>query len=125
MYNDLVRSKLEYCLEHILAIENYTESIVTPLEFIQKHNGLTYDGTLMRLQALGESLKNISIKHPQVIVDLNYSEINDVIKFRDYASHHYERLIHEIVFDIIQSDIPKLKVCLEILINKNTPSGLQ
>ena len=83
-------------------------------------NGLTYDGTLMRLQALGELLKSISAKHPEVITDLNYPEINDIIKFRDYASHHYERLVHEIVYDITQSDIPKLKVCLLLLIKKNT-----
>ena len=74
----------------------------------------------MRLQALGELLKSISAKHPEVITDLNYPEINDIIKFRDYASHHYERLVHEIVYDITQSDIPKLKVCLLLLIKKNT-----
>ncbi len=74
----------------------------------------------MRLHALGDLLKSISVKHPEVIVDLNYPEITDVIKFRDYASHHYERLVHEIVYDITQRDIPKLKECLLILINKNT-----
>lgn len=120
MYSDLIKSKLEYCLEHIQAIEIYTDNIITPIEFIQKYNGLTYDGTLMRLQALGESLKNIYVKHPEVIRDLNYPEINDVIKFRDYASHHYERLIHEIIFDIVQRDIPRLKDCLVTLIGKNT-----
>src|SRR3989344_5628018 len=99
MYSDVVRAKLEYCLEHIEAIESYTTAITNPAEFIQKHNGLTYDGTLMRLQALGELLKNISIKHPEIITDLNYPEITDVIKFRDYASHHYERLAFEIVYD--------------------------
>ncbi len=112
MYSDLIKTKLEYCLEHIEAIENYTFSITNSTEFIQKYNGLTYDGTLMRLQALGELLKNISVKHPEVIKDINYPEINDVIKFRDYASHHYERLVHEIVYDITQRDIPKLKECL-------------
>lgn len=97
MYSDIIKSKLEYCLEHIQAIENYTENIISPNEFIQKYSGLTYDGTLMRLQALGELLKSISIKHPEIITDLNYPEINDVIKFRDYASNHYERLVHEIL----------------------------
>jgi len=118
MYSEIIITKLEFCLEHIDAIENYTSGIITPIEFLQKYNGLTYDGTLMRLQALGELLKNISNKHPEIISDLNYPEINDVIKFRDYASHHYERLIYEIVFDITQSDIPKLKQCLLTLINK-------
>lgn len=117
MYNDIVKSKLDYCVEHIEAIESYIKGVSSPKEFIEKLNGLTYDGCLMRLQALGELLKNISTKHPQVISDLNYPEINDVIKFRDYASHHYEMLVHEIVYDITQNDIPKLKACLLILIN--------
>jgi len=118
MYSDIVKSKLEYCLEHIAAIESYISGITNSTVFIQKYNGLTYDGTLMRLQALCELLKSISSKHPQAIIDLNYSEINDLIKFRDYASHHYERLVHEIVYDITQRDIPMLKECLVILINK-------
>lgn len=112
MYNEIIITKLEYCLEHIKAIEDYTKNIVDSTDFIKKQDGLVYDGTLMRLQALGEVLKSISIKHPEVIADLNYADINDVIKFRDYASHHYEMLLHEIVFDITQSDIPKLKACL-------------
>ena len=120
MYNDVINAKLEYCLEHIEAIEIYTKGISSSKEFIEKYNGLTYDGTVMRLQALGELLKSISSKHPQVITDLNYPDLSDVIKFRDYASHHYERLVHEIVYDITQSDIPKLKACLLILINKST-----
>jgi uncharacterized protein with HEPN domain len=120
MYSDIIKAKLEYCLEHIEAIENYTIGIANPSEFIQKHNGLTYDGTLIRLQALGELFKSISIKHPEIIIDLNYPEITDVIKFRDYASHHYERLVYEIVYDITQRDIPKLKECLVLLINKST-----
>lgn len=102
MYSDVIKAKLEFCLEHIEAVENYTENITNSADFIQKFNGLTYDGTLMRLQALGQLLKSISVKHPEIIVILNYPEINEVIKFRDYASHHYERLVYEIVYDITQ-----------------------
>ncbi len=118
MYNPIILSKLAYCIEHIKAIENYTEGISDPEEFINKHNGLTYDGTLMRLQALGELLKSIVQKHPELISDMNYPEINDVIKFRDYVSHHYERLIHEIVYSITQIDLPKLKDRLLNLMNQ-------
>lgn len=120
MYSEIVKAKLEYCLDHINAIEDYTKNISNSKEFIEKYNGLTYDGTLMRLQALGELLKSISNKHPEVITDLNYPDINDLIKFRDYASHHYERLVHEIIYDISQRDIPKLKECLLVLLKKNS-----
>ncbi len=95
MYNELLKAKLEFCLEHIGAVERYVQNIDNAEAFIESQSGLTYDGTLMRLQALGESLKAISQKHPEIIVELNYPEINDVIRFRDYVSHHYDLLEHE------------------------------
>ncbi len=119
MYNELILSKLNYCLEHIEAIEEYCAGITDENSFVKHRNGLTYDGTLMRLQALGESLKGISKKHPEVIKDLEYRDINDVIKFRDYASHHYERLAHDIIFSIVRTNLPELKVCILKLINKD------
>jgi uncharacterized protein with HEPN domain len=118
MYNELILTKLLYCLEHIEAVEEYTKDISDAEGFITHQKGLTYDGSLMRLQALGELLKSISLKHPTIIKDLNYKDINDVIKFRDYASHHYERLAHDIVYSIIQINLPELKVCLLKLLNK-------
>ncbi|HRN94976.1 MAG TPA: DUF86 domain-containing protein [Chitinophagales bacterium] len=118
MYNEIVKAKLDFCLEHISFIEKYTKHITDAHQFIESYNGLTYDGTLMRLQALGESLKAIATKYPQVISDLNYAEINDVMRFRDYVSHHYELLEHDIVYNIVQSDIPKLKQCLFQLLSE-------
>jgi len=109
MFNEIVLGKLHFCIEHIEAIEKYTNGITSSEQFIQKNEGLTYDGSLMRLQALTEMLKKISTKHPEVIEQLNYPEITDVIKFRDYASHHYELLVHEVVFSIVQTELPKLK----------------
>jgi len=98
MYNEVVKAQLEYRIEHIEAMEQYTSGIADADKLIKQYHGLTYDGTLMRLQALTEILKKIAQKYPSVITDLNYDGITDVIKFRDYASHHYERLSHEVVF---------------------------
>lgn len=119
MYSDDILAKIYTCLEHITAIEKYTNGIANSDEFVQKNDGLTYDGTLMRLQALTEMLKKIAAKHPIVITDLNYPEISDVIKFRDYASHHYELLLYEVVYSITKTDIPKLKQSLLKLISTN------
>lgn len=117
MYSDDVLAKLHTCLGHITAIEKYTNGIAGADEFVQKYDGLIYDGTLMRLQALTEMLKKISAKHPNVIEDLDYPEIADVIKFRDYASHHYELLLYEVVYSLTQADIPKLKQSLLKLVS--------
>jgi uncharacterized protein with HEPN domain len=83
------------------------------------NEGAQYDASLMRLQALGENLKRISQKHSFVITDLAYPEVDNVIRFRDYVSHHYEQLEHEVVFTVCAIKIPELKSCITLLINTN------
>lgn len=119
MYNEIIISKLYTCLEHIEAIERYFSGAQNPEQFFNLNEGVHYDATLMRLQALGENLKRISQKHPFVIVDLAYLEIDNVIRFRDYVSHHYEQLEHEVVFDICAIKIPELKTCITALVKKH------
>lgn len=72
----------------------------------------------MRLQALGERLKNISKKYPFIISDLNYPEIDNVIRFRGFVSHHYELLEHETIFEICVVKIPQLRDCITYLLSK-------
>src|SRR4051812_14237755 len=109
MFNEILKGKFDYCIEHINAIEEYFRVIKTPDDLKVINNGLNYDGILMRLQALTEVLKRISQNNKDAIEALNYPDIQDVIKFRDYVSHHYESLEHDIVFDICHRNIPELK----------------
>ena len=119
MYNEIILSKLCTCLEHIAAIEKYFKDAQNSEHFFKLNDGALYDAVLMRLQALGENLKRISQKHSFVIDDLAYSEIDNVIRFRDYVSHHYEQLEHEVVFDICALKIPVIKECITSLIKKH------
>ncbi len=116
MYNEVILAQLEDCIEHINTIEDYTKTILKEDDFLDQ--GPLYDASLMRLQALGEIIKRIEQKEPKTISELNYPYINDVIKFRDFVSHHYEKLEHELVFDICKTFLPELKVCITALINK-------
>lgn len=118
MYNEIIIARLYSCLEHIEAIERYFKGAQNTEQFFNLNEGVQYDATIMRLQALGENLKRISQKHSFVIADLAYSEIDNVIRFRDYISHHYEQLEHEVVFDVCAIKIPDLKACIVALIKK-------
>jgi uncharacterized protein with HEPN domain len=122
MYNDLVIARLCYCLEHIETIERYFKDIKSPAQLSSFNNGLQFDAILMRLQALGENLKRISISHPAVINDLAYPEVKNVMRFRDYVSHHYEQLESEVVYDVCSTRIPQLKKHLIDLVNKHGPA---
>ncbi len=119
MYDEIVIARLDTCIEHVESIERYFKGAKNPEHFFSLDEGLHYDAALMRLQSLGESLKRISQKHPLVIVDMAYSEIDNVIRFRDYVSHHYEQLEHAVVFDICAIKIPELKTCITALIKKH------
>jgi uncharacterized protein with HEPN domain len=117
MYDELLISKLKTCLEHIETIETYFGNSASAESFYHKNNGANYDGSIMRLQALGERLKNIIKKYPFVEIDLNYPEIENVIRFRDFVSHHYELVEHETIFEICRYKIPVLKTAISRLIN--------
>lgn len=119
MYEEAIISKLYTCIEHIEAIEKYFNNSQNAEQFFKFNEGLNYDAVLMRLQALGENLKRISHKHKFVIEELAYTEIDEVIRFRDYVSHHYEQLEHEIIFDICAFKILELKNCINLVIKNN------
>ena len=73
----------------------------------------------MRLQVIGESVKQIQKADPSFFEHHKEIEWDKVAKFRDLVSHHYEHVDHEIVYDICNVHIPKLKnvvqnLCTEI-----------
>ena len=46
-------------------------------------------------------------------VEIEWDKIG---RFRDLVSHHYEHVDHEIVYDICQNHIPRLKNVIEKMI---------
>ncbi|NOY99687.1 MAG: DUF86 domain-containing protein [Chloroflexi bacterium] len=72
-------------------------------EFIQDDR--TYHATLRNLEIIGEAIKNISdgtkIKYPQV-------KWRKIAGFRDIVAHEYFGISDEIVWDVIQNEIPLL-----------------
>ncbi len=67
------------------------------------------DAITMRLQAASETVKKIVEQHPNFFETLAYNT-NNIIRFRDFISHHYEKLDSDIVFDICKVDVPLLKI---------------
>ena len=65
----------------------------------------TYHATLRNLEIIGEAIKNISdetkIKYPQV-------KWRKIARFRDIVAHDYFGVSDEIVWDVIQNEIPPL-----------------
>jgi uncharacterized protein with HEPN domain len=118
MFNNAQMLQIRICLEHIDTIDTYFSNISNAEDLFIKGNGVYYDAILMRLQALCENLKKLNTNHPSIIAALDYPQIDDLIKFRDLVSHHYEKLKHEIIYDICFIELPLLRVCIDkLLIN--------
>ena len=119
MYNEGDLARIETCIEHIEFIEKYTQNILVPEDFLKPNFHIVLDATLMRLQALGELLKGLDKKHSSFKSELGYPQLNNVIRFRDFISHHYDKVGHVDILHLIRTHLPVLKLNLQDFLNKN------
>jgi uncharacterized protein with HEPN domain len=114
MLDQEIADYLDLMLESIDLIENRFSKIRSPEDFVQSTEGvILLDAISMRLQVIGESVRKTQ-KADQSFLD-SYSSVewDKIARFRDLVSHHYEQVDHEIVYDICQVHIPKLKYALQ------------
>ena len=117
---EVLISKLEYIIEHIDRIKEYTIAIHDSDDYVKSSEGITlYDATMMRLQALGENLKSIEQKAPDILAKHAEIEWVKIIRLRDIISHHYEKIQTEIVYEICVDFIPKLERTIKKIIEES------
>lgn len=118
--HEFIIDKCELVSESILAIENYLPEINKAEDFKTSLQGRkSLDAVMMRLQSIGENIKKINkIDEAFFETDLQF-DTNNVIRFRDFISHHYEKLDSDIVFEICKIDIPLLKQKIENFLSNN------
>ena len=112
MYDEIA-DYLDLMLESIDLIESRFFKIGVADEFVESSNGITYlDAISMRLQVVGESVRKIQKIEPSFLKRYSEVEWDKIARFRDFVSHHYNQVDHEIVFDICKVHIPQLKAAL-------------
>ena len=105
---------LEMIYEHLMVCEKRFSEIKNAKDFIATdYGGILLDSIVVRLQAMAEIIKRI-LKH-DVNLNEKYPSIDwdKIILFRDFISHHYEKLNYVVIFDICKNDLPKLKEVIE------------
>jgi len=110
---------LDLIMESIHMVQERFSTIEVPDDFVLTPEGVTLlDAISMRLQVIGESVKRIEKTDPTF--PRRYVEIgwDKIARFRDLVSHHYEHVDHEIVYDICNSHIPRLKDVMQKMINE-------
>ncbi len=117
MLDDIIWENLQLISESLDLINNRFEKISKPEDFVLHESGvLILDAIAMRLQVVGELLRKIDKEDHSFLK--KYSEINwdNIIRLRDIVSHHYEKVDHEIIFDICKNHIPKLRKTIQKMI---------
>lgn len=73
------------------------------------------DAVCMRLMALAENVKGYLAQHPELVE--NHPEIpwNEIARFRDKLAHHYEGIDYDMVWEVVEMDIPPLYQVIQSL----------
>ena len=113
MLDDIVRDNLESVLESIALIEGRFSKVNVADDSVESPEGiLLLDAVCMRLQVIGELIKKIDKIDASLLEKYSVVEWSKIMKLRDIISHHYDRMDHEIIFDICKNHIPVLKQTL-------------
>ena len=119
MLNPFIKEKLDYILEHAKMISVYYKGINQPGDFKTTEEGIMkFDAIISRLQALAENFKKIEKIQPGFVEKNITAEIEKIIKFRDFISHHYEKLDYAIIFEICRDNIPLLIPSIQDYLSK-------
>jgi uncharacterized protein with HEPN domain len=111
---------LHFILESISIVKNRFNYISSVDDFIENDEGLMrLDAISMRLQSIGEAIKNIDKKDKQLLLSVASKEYwSKIIKTREIISHHYINLDAEIVFYICKNELEKLEIYIKELKKK-------
>ena len=102
---------LDFILESLQLIKRRFQSIHSSDDFLHNDAGLEkLDAIAMRLQSIGEALKNL-MKHEKELLLKVADETywSEIIKTRDFISHHYVAIDAEVVFDICSNEVEELE----------------
>lgn len=114
---DIILEDLEFVLSSIDIIEQRFTKIKNPHDFVLTPDGVTVlDSIILRLQNIGEAVKNINKRDPALLK--KYQEVNwtDIIRFRDFVSHNYDEIDHVIVYNLCKDKLQSLKTTIEKII---------
>ena len=125
MLDNIIRDNLQIILESIILIENRFSKINSADDLVSSADGvLLLDAIAMRLQITGELLKKINKKDKTLLGNYPEIEWDNIMRLRDIVSHHYEKVDHEIIFDICKNHIPRLKSTIHDIIEKENSQNL-
>jgi len=103
---------IDFIESSIILIESRFSKINKSEDFTDTDEGLEkLDSISMRLQSIGEAIKNIVKRDPETLYRICEKDYwSSIIKFREIISHHYIDIDTEIIYDICKNELPSLKM---------------
>jgi uncharacterized protein with HEPN domain len=72
----------------------------------------TQDAVVRNLEIIGEAVKNLTVEFKNKHSNIEWYEIG---RLRDKLIHHYSGINLDVVWSIVQNDIPKLKTDIAMI----------
>lgn len=111
---------LQFILESIFLIKKRFDGILNSDDFLASDDGLMrLDAISMRLQSIGEALKNIDKRDRKFLLEIaDKTYWSNIIKTREIITHHYIDIDSETIFMICDEKLDDLENKISILLNK-------
>lgn len=101
-----------YIVSSIAAIEKitiYTKGLDTPTALLEANNQMNFNATNTLLIAIAEETKKIDKLLLQTQPAIQWQNLADL---RNILAHDYRGIDLEIIFDVINNELPKLQIAL-------------
>ncbi len=111
---------LKFIIDSIEMIKDRFEGITCSDDFMDSKDGMTrLDAISMRLQSIGEALKNIDKRDREFLLEVaDKIYWSNIIKTREILTHHYIDIDSETIYMICDEKIEDLENKVLMLINK-------
>ncbi len=111
---------LKFILDSIEMIKKRFSGITSSDDFMHSEEGITnLDAISMRLQSIGEALKNIDKRDRDFLLEVaDKTYWSNIIKTREIITHHYIDIDSETIFMICDEKLEDLEKKVSILMDK-------
>ena len=111
---------LEFILESLRHIKRRFKDIKKSDDFFDSDEGLDkLDAIAMRLQSIGEALKNLNKREEKLLLEVADKEYwSDIIKTREILTHHYVSIDAEIIYLICDEELDELEEKVVLLLKE-------
>jgi len=116
MHSHSTKELLAFIQESIKLIEKRFSTIKSSDDFMEDEGMDKLDAISMRLQSIGEALKNLDKREKEFLLLVADEEYwSQIIKTRDFISRHYIDIDAEVVYDICKNELHELKDKIDTL----------